>query len=124
MYCILYEVTKGAAMEDKVKSGYLYDFYGSLLNDHQREVYEMSVLEDLSLSEIADTLSISRQGVHDLLKRCNHTLEEYESRLHLVDKFLHIREDVVKINELTNNPASEEILKEISRLSGLILEEL
>ena len=52
-------------MEDKIKSGFLYDFYGELLTERQRSVYEMSVLDDLSLSEIADTLSISRQGVHD-----------------------------------------------------------
>ncbi|MCR5415441.1 MAG: YlxM family DNA-binding protein [Pseudobutyrivibrio sp.] len=111
-------------MEDKIKSGYLYDFYGELLTDHQRKVYEMSVNEDLSPSEIADTLSISRQGVHDMLKRCDHLLEDYENRLHLVDKFLNIRQDVLKINELTAGEPSTENLAEISRLSGLILEEL
>ena len=112
-------------MEDKVKSGYLYDFYGELLNERQRMVYEMSAFEDLSLSEIADTLSISRQGVHDMLKRCDHLLEEYEEKLHLVDKFLHIREDVIKINNLTTKKeASAETLAEISKLSSLILEEL
>lgn len=111
-------------MEDKIKSGYLYDFYGELLTDHQRTVYEMSVVEDLSLSEIADSLSISRQGVHDTIKRCNHLLEDYESRLHLVEKFMNIRRDVVRINELTEGSPSADVLSEISRLSGLILEEL
>ena len=75
-------------MEDKIKLGYLYDFYGELLTEHQRSVYEMSVFEDLSLSEIADTLVISRQGVHDMLKRCDHLLEDYENKLHLVEKFI------------------------------------
>ena len=88
-------------MEDKIKSGFLYDFYGELLTERQRSVYEMSVLDDLSLSEIADTLSISRQGVHDLLKRVDHQLEEYEAKLHLVEKFMNIRIDVISINELT-----------------------
>ena len=111
-------------MEDKIISGYLYDFYGELLNSHQREVYEMSVLEDLSLSEIAESLSISRQAVHDILKRCDHLLHEYEDKLHLVDKFLTIRQDVVKIDELTKHEASPETLIQISQLSGLILEEL
>ncbi len=111
-------------MEDKVKSGYLYDFYGELLTEHQRSVYEMSVVEDLSLSEIADALSISRQGVHDLLKRCDHQLQDYEARLHLVEKFLNIREDVIRINELTAKDADNDTLAEISRLSSLILEEL
>ena len=111
-------------MEDKIKSGYLYDFYGELLTERQRSVYEMSVLDDLSLSEIADTLSISRQGVHDLLKRVDHQLEEYEAKLHLVDKFMNIREDVLKINTLTSSEPGKDTLAEISRLSTLILEEL
>lgn len=111
-------------MEDKIKSGYLYDFYGELLTEHQRSVYEMSIVEDLSLSEIADTLSISRQGVHDLLKRCDHQLEDYEARLHLVEKFMNIRADVIRINELTQGNPDDATMSEISRLSGSILEEL
>ncbi len=111
-------------MEDKIKSGYLYDFYGELLTEHQRRVYELSIVEDLSLSEIADSLSISRQGVHDTIKRCNHLLQDYESRLHLVEKFMNIRQDVIRIKELTDGAVSPDTLSEISRLSGLILEEL
>ncbi|MBQ5426802.1 MAG: putative DNA-binding protein [Pseudobutyrivibrio sp.] len=111
-------------MEDKIKSGYLYDFYGELLTEHQRTVYEMSINEDLSLSEIADSLSISRQAVHDILKRCDKLLSDYENRLHLVDKFMNIREDVVRINELTAGDVNENTLTEISRISSMILEEL
>ena len=111
-------------MEDKIKSGYLYDFYGELLTERQRSVYEMSINEDLSLSEIADTLSISRQAVHDIIKRCDHQLQEYEDKLHLVDKFMNIRSDVEKINNLTSSAPNKDTLAEISRLSTLILEEL
>lgn len=57
---------------------YLYDFYGELLTDHQREVYEDFVLNDLSLSEIAQEEGISRQGVHDLVKRCDRILGTYQ----------------------------------------------
>ncbi len=111
-------------MEDKIKSGYLYDFYGELLTDHQRSIYEMSINEDLSLSEIADSLSSSRQAVHDIIKRCDKLLEDYESRLHLVDKFMHIKTDVIRINELTEGNPDADTLSEISRISQLILEEL
>ena len=111
-------------MEDKIKSGYLYDFYGELLTEHQRSVYEMSVNDDLSLSEIADSLSISRQAVHDMLKRCDRQLEEYEEKLHLVDKFMNIKADVLRINELTSQSPSTDTLAEISHLSTSILEEL
>ena len=63
-------------METKLKQAYLYDFYGELLNDHQRKVYEDFYFNDLSLSEIAAEEGISRQGVHDLVKRSARALEE------------------------------------------------
>lgn len=110
-------------MEEKVWQGFLYDFYGELLNEHQRDIYESYTIEDLSLSEIAEEQGISRQGVHDLIKRCNKTLEGYEAKLHLVEKFLHIKDDVSKINELSHTP-SEANLKKICSISNDILEEL
>ena len=58
-------------MEKIVEQGLLYDFYGELLTDHQRHVYEDVVFNDMSLSEIAEEQGISRQGVHDLIKRCD-----------------------------------------------------
>lgn len=74
-------------MEKIVQQGLLYDFYGELLTEHQRHVYEDVVLNDLSLSEIAEEQGISRQGVHDLIKRCDKLLDGYEKKLHLVEKF-------------------------------------
>ena len=64
-------------MERIVEQTLLYDFYGELLNEHQRGVYEDAVFNDLSLSEIADEYGISRQGVHDLIKRVSNTLDGY-----------------------------------------------
>ena len=90
-------------MEDKIKSGYLYDFYGELLTERQRSVYEMSINEDLSLSEIADTLSISRQAVHDIIKRCDHQLQEYEEKLHLVERFLMVKDQAEEIGKLAQS---------------------
>ena len=57
-------------MEEKLEQAYLYDFYGELLNEHQRQVYEDFVFNDLSLGEIASEEGISRQGVADLIKSC------------------------------------------------------
>lgn len=107
-------------MEKFVEQTLLYDFYGELLTERQQQVYESVVLEDYSLSEIAENLGISRQGVHDMIKRCNHTLEEYESRLHLVEKFLCIRKQVQKIKELAVGYNAGEI----TEISNKILEEL
>ena len=107
-------------MEKFVELTLLYDFYGELLTERQQQVYESVVLEDYSLSEVAEDLGISRQGVHDMIKRCNHTLEEYESRLHLVEKFLCIRKQVQKIKELAVGYNAGEI----TEISNKILEEL
>lgn len=107
-------------MEKLVEQTLLYDFYGELLTERQQQVYESVVLEDYSLSEVAENLGISRQGVHDMIKRCNHTLEEYESRLHLVEKFLCIRKQVQKIKELAVGYNAGEI----TEISNKILEEL
>ena len=74
-------------MEKIVEQGILYDFYGELLTEHQRQIYEDAVFNDMSLSELADSYGISRQGVHDLLKRCDKMLLSYESKLHLVERF-------------------------------------
>ena len=61
-----YGVIVGFQMEEKIEQAYLYDFYGELLNEHQRRIYEDFVFNDLSLGEIADEEGISRQGVHDM----------------------------------------------------------
>ena len=78
-------------MEKIVKQGLLYDFYGELLTEHQRQVYEAVVYENLSLAEIAAEQGISRQGVHDIVKRCDKMLLEYEEKLKLVAKFMKIQ---------------------------------
>ena len=97
--------------------GMLYDFYGELLTQHQKKVYEDAVLNDLSLSEIADEQGISRQGVHDLIKRCDKILAGYENKLHLVEKFSRIKLNIQQINRLTDD-------EQIKRLSNEIIEEL
>ena len=55
-------------MEKFVEQTLLYDFYGELLTERQQQIYESVVLEDYSLSEVAEELGISRQGVHDMIK--------------------------------------------------------
>ena len=114
-------------MNEILEQALLYDFYGELLTDHQKEVYEQFVLGDLSLGEIAREEGISRQGVHDLVKRCSQTLKGYEEKLHLVEKFVSVREKVKQIDELLDEyekERREDILSGIRILSGEIIEEL
>ena len=114
-------------MEEKIEQAYLYDFYGELLNEHQRKIYEDFVFNDLSLGEIADEEGISRQGVHDMVKRCTKTLEGYESKLHLIEKFLSAKQKVGRIHELAGEFQKYHevaIMEEIEQISNQILEEL
>lgn len=122
-YCILPKVI---AMERIVEQGLLYDFYGELLTDHQKQIYKDAVFEDLSLGEIAKEYGISRQGVHDLIRRCDNTLQEYEEKLHLIQKFMTIRNKIGEINELMENEelSRQELIGEIRQISDGILEEL
>ena len=104
-------------MEKIVKQGLLYDFYGALLNDHQRAIYESVVYDNMSLSEIASEHGISRQGVHDLIKRCDKSLEEYENKLHLVERFMAIKDEVETIEAKAESA-------EIKAIAAKILEQL
>lgn len=96
----------------------LFDFYGELLTEHQRRVYEDAVYNDLSLSEIAEEQGISRQGVHDLIKRCDRILQEYESKLHLVERFAKAKETVKEIQSLAGGEvplkAADEEFKQVT----------
>lgn len=113
-------------MDDILKQTLLYDFYGELLTAHQKEVYEEVVLDDCSLSEVAEAHGISRQGVHDLIKRCQKMLEGYEEKLKLVEKFYNIKGKIQKIEKLTEEVSKEpkKQLQEIKAYAAEILEEL
>ncbi len=113
-------------MEKIVEQGLLYDFYGELLTQHQQKIYEDAVYNDLSISEIAEMQGISRQGVHDLIKRCNRILEEYESKLHLVKRFNDIKDKVRQMNELAEDESAGQgcLREKIRQLTGEILEAL
>ena len=67
----------------------LFDFYGALLTDKQREIFALSNLEDCSFAEISKELDITPQAVGDFVKRAAAQLEKYEKALGLVEKFLY-----------------------------------
>ena len=116
-------------MNEILEQSLLYDFYGELLNAHQKEVYEQFVLDDLSLSEIAQEAGISRQGVHDLVRRCQKTLEGYEEKLHLVEKFLTVKANVQEIDQVLDSYEEtkqhpDKMIEQIREISNRIIEEL
>ena len=114
-----------------VELSLLFDFYGELLKEHKKQIFEDYVLNDLSLSEIAAEQGISRQGVYDLVKRCSKELMEYENKLKLVEKFEHTKSMVNEIKELSRQMEGElmshqmtnlDKVKKIEKISEEILE--
>jgi predicted DNA-binding protein YlxM (UPF0122 family) len=71
---------------EEAKRSFLYDYYGALLGERQREVYALYYEDNLSLSEIASELGVSRQAVHGALKAAAAALAEFEAKLGLVAK--------------------------------------
>jgi hypothetical protein len=106
-------------MEDKIRQGNLYEFYGELLNEHQKRIYEDYVLNDLSLGEIAENENITRQGVYDLVRRATLSMEGYEERLHLMEKFFSVKARVEVLKEKVKDGAGKnEIMKILDEISG------
>ena len=73
----------------------LYDFYGDMLTDRQKEFYDLYYNEDLSLSEIAENYGISRQGVRDVIVRAEAALTELEDKTGIIRRF-HVMQDQLK----------------------------
>jgi len=89
------------ALQDIVELSILYDFYSELLGEHKKEIFGEYIMNDLSLGEIAQEAGISRQGVHDIIKRCSVKLRDYEQKLGLKTRFESIKADAEQIRELT-----------------------
>lgn len=118
---------KDDALEKILEYSLLYDFYGALLKEQKRQVFEDYVLNDLTLSEIAIERGISRQGIHDMVKRSRKELEEYEEKLNLVKKFQSVKKDVNEIQQIAASIQEYDRTDKIDRivkLSNKILEEL
>ena len=76
----------------------LYDFYGDLLTDRQKEFFDLYYNDDLSLSEIAENYGISRQGVRDVIVRAE-AMDEIEEKTHLIRRFHQSQKELLAIDE-------------------------
>ena len=92
----------------------LYDFYGELLSWRQREVFSLYYEENLSLSEIAENIGISRQAVHITLGKANRDLETYEKNLRLIEKHAVFEKQLEEILR-----RMDAILKDKERVAGI-----
>lgn len=81
-------------MEKRFELGWLLDFYGPLLTGHRRELVRLYCDEDLSLSEIAEQLGISRQGVYDAVRKAEVQLKGYEQALGLLKRYRDMQTEI------------------------------
>ncbi|ADY56595.1 UPF0122 protein [Syntrophobotulus glycolicus DSM 8271] len=99
-------------MKDLARRAFLFDFYGPLLTEKQSRIWDLYYNLDYSLAEIAEGEEISRQAVHDLLKRTEKILNDYESKLLLVQKFEMEREKLARIEALLQSLERESFCSE------------
>lgn len=85
----------------------LYERYGALLTEHQREVMDLQLRSDWSLAEIAQHEGTSRAAVHDIVRRSTQSLQEYEKRMGL------LAEDARRRREI------QTLKRQIARLEGM-----
>ena len=91
--------TAFAAMEKKVTLSWLLAFYGNMLTDNQREMARLHWEEDLSLSEIAEQFSVTRQSVHDTVSRTEKQLDSLEEKLGMLKRFRRMEEGLAQCME-------------------------
>jgi predicted DNA-binding protein YlxM (UPF0122 family) len=86
-------------VKDFQRVALLFDTYGPLLTLRQQELIQAYYLEDLSLAEIAEGDGVSRQAVHDLIRRAESAMHDYEQRLGLVKGFHERQARLVRLND-------------------------
>jgi uncharacterized protein len=111
--------------EKMIEISMLYDFYGQLLTAKQQEILKLYHEDNYSLSEIAEEYGISRQGVHDAVKKADKALHEYESKLGLVSKFIEVEEAIAAIDSeidqlMLENRQNNQLTKSLELIKSII----
>ncbi len=108
----------------------LFDFYGEMLTDRQKEFYDLYYNEDLSLTEIAENYNMSRQGVRDAIVRAEATLTELEEKTGIIKRFQEQTRSLQELQELadaaraaTADPTVADYLRRIQELCAKLKQE-
>ncbi len=113
-------------LKKTIRMTMLFDFYGSLLTDKQQKIIKSYFYNDLSLSEIADNIGISRQGVYDHLKRSEKSLKEYENKLGLLLKYKKIRKNINELEailiqkDILSSERKDELSKKLESIKSIL----
>lgn len=104
----------GGGMEKRIELNLLLDVYGPLLTETRAEVMGLYIEQDMSLQEIAQAMSISRQAVHDAISKAIEQLEDYERKLNILSRSRHIQREVdaalIQLDEVRPYEDSRELL--------------
>lgn len=104
-------------MKKKMEEHYLFDFYGELLTEKQKQILDYYYNDDYSLAEIAEVMAVTRQGIFDVIKRSRLMMESYENKLGLMNKFLKtqriIKQAQKELNALAINIEDQKIENKI-----------
>ena len=103
-------------MRNIVRTGLLYDFYEKLLTEKQKTVLGFYLNDDYSLAEISEKIKISRQAVHDIIKRTTLKLEDFENKLGLYEKLKNSRKLYKEIATQIESGNSKIALKKLDRI--------
>ena len=99
----------------RIRDGHLLDLYGSLITEKQRLACEMVLLGDFSLAEAAESLKVSRQGVHDLITRAREHMENAEKALGLIEKEKKL-EEIRRMLDEARDRLPEDFYKNMKKL--------
>lgn len=107
-------------MDKLSEIAYMLDFYGGLLTDKQRQIMSFHYEEDMSLSEISEVFNTSRQAVHDIIKRSEKILIDFEKELGLVKRHIDFNEKLKVVKALLLEYNETNIKKSIDLIDELI----
>ncbi len=113
-----------AVMDSILFKSLIYDFYNELLTEKQKTIYELYNHFDMSLSEIAQNMDITPQGVSDILRRSEKVLNNYENKLNFVQNYLKNQKELNEISVLIDklDIKDKDLKEEIQRKINLLKE--
>jgi len=100
-------------VQDKISIGILNDYYGGILNGHQKDIMHMYFDCDMSLAEVSDELGITRQAVREVVVRSTQKLQDMEEKLQLASKVIKISRRLKQIIDTTSSEITQKELAEL-----------
>ena len=107
-------------MDDTLFRTLLFDFYGDLLTEKQRDYYDLHYNQDLSLQEIAEQYGTSRQAVWDIIRRSEQSLRDIEEKTGLVSRAMKRRGVIEELLELTERLGDADLKQQLSERLSLL----